>query len=76
MTAAGAFDEAAFRTYIADKIASASTAVQGHVNSRLDDCLTDADMAAFNVGDIIFSFFFKRLLFGNQRGEKISISGI
>jgi len=53
VTAAGAFDEAAFRTYIADKIASASTAVQGHVNSRLDDCLTDADMAAFNIKKIM-----------------------
>jgi len=53
VTEAGAFDEAAFRAYVAGKLASATTAVQSHVNSRLDGCLNDADMAAVKVDKIM-----------------------
>jgi len=53
VTAAGAFDEAAFRTYIAGKISTASADVQTHVNSRLDGCLTAANMAAFKIWRIM-----------------------
>ena len=61
MTAAGAFDEAAFRTYIAGKISTASADVQTHVNSRLDGCLTAANMAAFKVSDIFLNEAYKPL---------------
>ena len=40
VTDAGAFDEAAFRLYIAGKIANASVAVRNHVEGALLDCIT------------------------------------
>jgi len=68
VTAAGVFDEAAFRAFVAGKLANittlvqtlvnaklhpefvtAITAVQTHISSRLDGCLTAEDMAAKNV---------------------------
>jgi len=42
VTDAGVLDEAALRTYIAGKMATATTAIQNHVNSRLDDCLIES----------------------------------
>jgi len=53
VTEAGAFDEAAFRAYVAGKLATATSAVQTHINSRLDGCLNDADMAAVKVEKIM-----------------------
>ena len=51
MTAAGVFDEAGFRTYIAGKLATATTAVQNHVNSRLDGCLIESSGVTYDPED-------------------------
>ena len=51
MTAAGVFDEAAFRTYIAGKLATATTAIQNHVNSRLDGCLIESSRVTYDPKD-------------------------
>ena len=54
MTAEGVFDEAAFREYIAGKIADASADVKTHVEGALDGCLTAENMAKFKVSDVFF----------------------
>jgi len=51
MTAAGVFDEAGFRTYIAGKLATATTAIQNHVNSRLDGCLIESSRVTYDPED-------------------------
>jgi len=53
VTDAGVFDEAAFRTYIADKIATASADVKTHVEGALDGCLTAKNMEKFRIRKIM-----------------------
>jgi len=53
VTDAGVFDEAAFRAYIAGKIADASADVKTHVEGALDGCLTAENMAKFKIQNIM-----------------------
>ena len=62
MTDAGVFDEAAFRTYIADKIADASADVKTHVEGAIDGCLTAKRMEKFRVSEVFFSVFLQSKL--------------
>ena len=41
ITAAGKFNEAGFRTYIAGRLAKQNTAIQTLVNSRLNRCINE-----------------------------------
>jgi len=53
VTDAGVFDETAFRTYIAGKIATASAEVKAHVEGAIDGCLTAKRMEKFRIRKIM-----------------------